>query len=309
MRPQTPPYITFCCLLAAVIVLLTGCSKDEGFDETKTAEITLRTDVWRMMDATRATTFDNQAALQTEGAFTCAVYNAETTTPYINATSVNWDGTASKWEFSDGKHYWPASGSLDFFAYMPAAAPSYITGLTYTTARAPQFSCTSLPMTPDGQSATEEFIYALTTGQSKAGQGNSGVTLTFQHPFARIKLQLSESQEDIHINSITLKSIKNNGDYVHGTGWTPSGDATNFVFTLNNDYKANHDFGTYLMMPQNWAGEIEVDADWNVWGVSKNHTVSATVPTTWQSGYSYTYTITITETDLKVDIAKFTEQW
>lgn len=309
MRPQTPPYITFCCLLTAVLVLLAGCSKDEGFDETKTAEITLQTDVWRIMDATRATTFDNQAALQTKGTFTCAVYNAETTTPYINATSVNWDGTASKWEFSDGKHYWPASGSLDFFAYMPAAAPSYITGPTYTTARAPQFTCTSLPMTPDGQSATEEFIYALTTGQSKAGQGNSGVTMTFQHPFARIKLQLSESQEDIHINSITLKSIKNNGDYVHGTGWTPSGDATNFVFTLNNDYEANHDFGTYLMMPQNWAGEIEINADWNVWGVSKNHTVSATVPTTWQSGYSYTYTITITETDLKVDIAKFTEQW
>ena len=63
------------------------------------------------------------------------------------------------------------------------------------------------------------------------------------------------------------------------------------------------------MIPQTWAGEIEVEAVWNVWGESKTNTVTATVPTTWVAGRSYTYTFNITETDLVVNTSKYTEQW
>lgn len=328
MRPQTPPYITFCCLLTAVLVLLAGCSKDEGFDETKTAEITLQTDVWRIMDATRATTFDNQAALQTKGAFTCAVYNAETTTPYINATSVNWDGTASKWEFSDGKHYWPASGSLDFFAYMPAAAPSYITGPTYTTARAPQFVCTGLPMTYNSENTAagqgsdlKEFLCALTTGQNKAGQGNSGVTMTFKHPFARIKFQLKESHRDVKVNAITFKGLKTGGTCTfNGTAtWsslTPADATADLEAFLNQECYSNPDTPVtlgpasgFLVVPQEWEGNIVVSADWVDWGESFGHIVRTTVPTEWEAGYTYTYTFNINTKELVVSTTKYTEQW
>ena len=64
------------------------------------------------------------------------------------------------------------------------------------------------------------------------------------------------------------------------------------------------------MIPQEWTGGIDVNATWDVWGVTKNHDVSTTLSSiTWQAGYSYTYTFTITETDLTVNVAKFTEQW
>lgn len=317
MRPQTPPYITFCCLLTAVLVLLAGCSKDEGFDETKSAEITLRTDVWRMMegslagarqaasglaDATRAATFDNQTALRTEGAFTCGVFNNNTMTPYVNYTRVDWDGTSSKWTFSDGKHYWPASGSLDFFAYMPAGAPAYITSLSYA-AQCPTFSCTGMPMTDAAQGSLQEFVYALQTGQNKASQGSTGVTMTFLHPFTRIKLVWADyDHTGITIESITLKGIKNNGDYAHGIGWTPKGDNVSFTAT-------GLDGTWFLMVPQSWGGEIEVKAKWNDWGDVLEHTLTTTAATDWEAGTSYTYSFRISPTDLMVSTSKYTEQW
>ena len=282
--------------------LLAGCSGSDGEEALKGEDsqtISLRADIWRMMEGTRATTYDDQTALRAEG-FTCYVYQANSTTPYISGSTVNWSST--EWLFADGKHYWPATGSLDFFAYLPATPPAYITTVDYSTARTPVLTCTALPVTPATQSSSlKEFVYALTTDQSKAGQGASGVTLTFQHPFARIYLQEGTIPSTVTLNSITLSSIKNNGTYTHGTGWTPSGDNTNFSAT---------DFGgPYLVVPQAFGGTVEVSATWDEWGVSTLHNLVASVPTTWQPGYSYTYTISISGTDLKVDIEKFTEQW
>ena len=175
------------------------------------------------------------------------------------------------------------------------------------------FECMNIFVNNGGQSSDyREFIYGLVAGQNKTNAG-SGVGLTFQHPFARIKLQFSESQENIQINTITLKSIKNNGSYIHSTGWTPSGEATNLVLTFEGNaanFKANDEIGTYLMIPQEWTGGIDVNATWNVWGESQTKTVSTTLSSiTWQRGNSYTYTFTVTPTDLIVNTSKFTEQW
>ena len=306
-------------LIVLAAGLLAGCSGSDAGDvpeEKDSQAIRLDADIWQMMAGipakapTRATTYDNATALQAAAHFHCYAYDANTTTVYdgIN-TTVDWNGTMNQWIFSGGAiHRWPATGSLDFFAYMPATPPAYITDLTYA-ARNPQFGCTSLPMTKAGQDAITEFVYALVTDQNKATQGSTGVTLTFQHPFARIKLQTSSTQETININTITLKGIKANGTYTVFSRWTPTGDATNFVATIDEECSASAALGTYIMIPQSWAGEIEVNATWNEWGEPTEHTVTATVPTTWEAGRSYTYTLTITPTDLLVDTAKFTEQW
>lgn len=313
-------------LLATLLLLITAfvlsaCSSDDTNTTPNAAndsEIRFDVGVWNMMEGTRATTFDGGTL--TSGSFICTAYDANTTTvnsvANISGTTVNWNSTNSSWEFNGGSRYWPASGSLDFFAYMPATLPSYITvGPNYSAEHDVTFTCTSLPMTHATQgNELKELVYAMALGQDKAGtnaitQPTPGqVALTFQHPFSRIKLQLSSTQAAIHINTITLKSIHNNGSYSHTGGWTPSGDA-NFVATLDADFSANDDIGTFIMIPQTWAGEIEVEAVWNVWGESKTNTVTATVPTTWVAGRSYTYTFTISETDLKVDTEKFTEQW
>lgn len=297
-------------MLLATGFIFSACSNDDTTptpNNTPNSEISLNADVWRMMEGTRATTFDGTSDLQSLAHFYCAVYNAGTLTPYFTPGQVSY--SESQWTFDSGKHYWPAEGSLDFFAYAPYGGVSYISDLTYAATANLTFNC-ALPMTNAEQAdnVLGEFVYDIKNGRNKSNSA-SGVTLSFQHPFARIKLQLSSTQAAIHINTITLKSIKNNGSYSHTSGWTPSDPATNFVATLNGDCEANDDLGTFIMIPQSWAGEIEVNADWTVWGEDGTHTVTASAPTTWHPGYSYTYTFTITATDLKVDTSKFTEQW
>lgn len=305
-------------LLSATVCMLTACSSDDtnttSSPTNNPAEISFMADVWKMAEGTRAATYDN-AYLQSQG-FVCTAYNAGTATlnteANINETSVTWNNEDSRWVFYGGPRYWPATGDLDFFAYAPASG-SCIIDLIYSSGPQVTFSCSALPVTSSGQSSVTEFVYALTEGQNKTNAA-SGVSLSFIHPFTLIKLQLAAGHPAIHINTITFKSIKNNGSYNTGT-WTPSGDPTDFVWTFNADYD-NHESvntlalgGSYLVIPQNWTGEIEVEAVWNVWGESKTNTVTATVPTTWVAGRSYTYTFTISETDLKVDTEKFTEQW
>ena len=65
----------------------------------------------------------------------------------------------------------------------------------------------------------------------------------------------------------------------------------------------------YMVVPQTFTGDIEVVAKWTDWGEDINHTVTATVPTTWQPGYTYTYTFNIINGDLVVNSEKYTEQW
>ena len=326
----------FIALWLLSTLLITACSND-GADgsgvtnpnEQTSEEIRLNIKNWQVMQGAprRAQTYNGESDLknETEG-FRCFIYNGNSTTSYNSneGSVVKWNLSTSKWEFQDGKHYWPMSGNLDFFAYMPATKPSYISNFSYTTARNPQFICTNLPMTynsasPEaGQgSGLQEFIYAMVTDQNKAGQGEAGVELTFAHPFARIKLKLSSTQANIHINSITFKNLKKSGTCsFNGTtsSWTPTGDATNFVVTLNADCTANDVLGTdYIMIPQAWSGVIEVNASWNDWGDTPvEHTVTATLPAeqrTWAPGTSYTYTFTISPDDLTVNTMNFTEQW
>lgn len=296
-------------MMLAVVMLLPGCSNDPASEEGDPDEIRFNADVWRVMEGTRAVTYDYPDGLQTEGSFTCAVYQANTTTAYIAPTTVTWDG--SQWEFSDGKHYWPATGSLDFFAYMPATPPGYVSDLTCTASHNVSFTCTDLPVANQAADL-KEFVYAVTPGQSKAGQGASGVKLTFKHPFARIKLQWAGAPYDhsgITINSVKLKGVRQSGAYDDANStapWTLTGTAADFTV---NSLAENGDAVPYLVIPQAWAGAIEVNAIWTDWGEQMPHVVTATSATTWEPGYSYTYTFTITEKDLLVNVDKFTEQW
>ncbi len=317
-------------------MLLAGCSKDDGNSVQQAGgeaqEICVQTNLTKMLDGTRATTYDDAAGLQAEAHFTCTAYNAGTLTEYIPTTTVDWNST--QWQFNNGAshYYWPlpasnggAWPSLDFFGYMPSAAnlsteAPYIGSINYTAEHNVTFTCSGLPMTNAEQgSSLKEFMFGMALDQNY-GNAAAGVPLTFQHPFARIKLQLAASHPDITINSITFKSIKNNGDYDHSETpkWTTTGVATDFVLSLSdaaaifdNNPASPTQIGTdFIMIPQDWTGVIEVNADCLFWGEKKNYSsLTTTVPTDWQPGYSYTYTFNISPDDLIVNIAKFTEQW
>ena len=333
MRQKTfqTRYISY--VLLALTCLLTACSGGGSSSEEldppapnptpnptpENQEIKLNASVWNMMEGMRASTYDDQAAIQTEGHFTCTVYQANTTTPYINTTTVDWNGDpTNKWLFSDGKHYWPATDNLDFFAYMPKeeSKPSYITSVTYavngTPAPAPYFTCTNLPIAFTTADATQEFIWALTTGQNKTEQGATGVTMTFKHPFARIKFKLSAaSGEHVKVNSITISNVYRDGvctiDNTGASIWSAlSNNTGNLV--ISGD-PATDDDAAYLVIPNNYGSQtLTVNATWDDWSVVTKD-VTASVTFNWVAGSSYTYTLTLSKYALKVDTSKYTEQW
>lgn len=322
--------IAICGVLLTACVLLASCSGSDGDATEAPATTTVADDnsirfnagVWRMIQGAprRATTYDNAAALQgeTEG-FRAFIYNAGTTTSYNSGSGsvVKWE--TDKWVIQDGKHYWPASGNLDFFAYMPATKPTYITSFTYAVngdpAPVPYFTCGDLPraaLTP--ADVTKEFVWAQTTGQNKVGQGASGVTMTFKHPFALVKFKLSAaSGSNVTVNSITIPDVYRDGTCtLTGTGntavstWSSFSDAGNLVISGT---PATNDDAVYLVIPNNYGSKtLTVNATWNDWSnVTKD--VSTSVTFDWAVGYCYTYTLTLSKYALKVDAEKFTEQW
>ena len=320
--------LKYIALWLLVTLLASACSKDgaDGNEVTNRneakKEIGIKPDVWKMAEGTTRTTFYTNSDLAT---FKCAAYNENTMTAYIVPVDVYKSG--DNWIITGRPYYWPASGNLDFFAYMPATPPSYITaGPTYTATSTPSithtisFTCSDLPMNNAGQgSDLKEFMFGMALGRNEENAG-TGVPLQFQHPFARIKLQLAASHPNVTINSITFRSIKNNGNYNHSARpkWSTTGDATDFELTLegaaavfDNNSTAKQIGDDYIMIPQDWTGVIVVNADCLYWGEKKNYpSLTTTVPTDWQPGYSYTYTFSISPDDLKVGTtSQFTEQW
>jgi len=315
--------LKYIALWLLVTLLASACSKDgaDGNEVTNRneakKEIGIKPDVWKMAEGTTRTTFYTNSDLAT---FKCAAYNENTMTAYIDPVDVYKSG--DNWIITGRPYYWPASGNLDFFAYMPATKPSYITaGPTYTAEHNVTFTCSGLPMTNAGQgSSLKEFMFGMALGQNGENAG-SGVPLQFQHPFARIKLQLAASHPNVTINSITFRGIYNNGNYNHSASpkWSTTDVATDFTVTLsdaaaifdNNPASPTQISTDFIMIPQDWTGVIVVNANCLYWGEKKNYpSLTTTVPTNWQPGYSYTYTFSISPDDLKVGTtSQFTEQW
>lgn len=308
---------------ALTVALLAGCAGDSPSDIAPTpsadnTEIKVNANVWQMMEGTRATTYDSPTAIQQEGSFTCTAYAANTATEHFVSKQVNWNPTAMKWEFVEPQK-WPDNSvsysALDFFAYMPATKPAYLTtGPTYAvidsnsdgTPDTPQasFTCTL----PADQSTLKEFVWTLITGQTQAVQGSTGVALHFTHPFARVRFVLSpESGAHVTVTSVTISGVKSTGTCTFDgttTTWSDQNNAATFGGLVGTDY---------IAVPQTFAGStqtVTVEATWEEWtgGVTKTFSTNVTMAQ-WEAGKSYTYTLTLQEYALKVSTDKYTEQW
>ena len=310
--------------LLAATSLLAGCSGDDfngnGNVNGNSNNITFNTNVNGFFS--KASTYNSNDDLKTEGSFTCAAYNATTTTPYIDATTVVWNDTendgANKWQFANGiKHGWPGASALDFFAYMPAEKPTYIGEISYA-ARSAQFVCTL----PIDQSSTKEFICALAKDKTKANSP-SGVSMTFQHVFAKLIFKLDNPDTDgITINSVKITQNDSEvGVYTSGTctfngttpTWNDKGTSAAIIAKVDEPYLViPHDYSATKM-------KITVDATWTKWNKVEHVIKTATIQNVskgtgtdklmkWEAGYSYLFTLTFTPDILVVNTEKWAEQ-
>lgn len=325
--------------------LMTGCSADEPIagggvpivhpDVTPTAvtepEITFQvSDDWQNMADTRATI--TSAGALTSGSFKVFVYEDGTTNPYINAEGSTVNYVTDAWAFADGKHYWPASGNLDFFAYRPATPPSYVVP-TYTVADAdgngvadgPTLTCTNLPVNSAGQAEMQEFVYAYATAQNKTNAA-SGVALNFLHPFAVINFAIKTTHPAIYsFNSIELTKVRTNGVFTYGktTQWAHSGDVTTLEMTTNAERRgiaANANFSAeqiadmglpFIVIPQylNEASpEIIVNLQWNEGDANATTYTFNNPQLQYEAGKIYTYTLDLNHAQFNVSVDSWTAE-
>ena len=128
---------------------------------------------------------------------------------------------------SESKYYWPASGSLDFYAYSPSgnSQVNYSGYKTFT-------------VTPSTTIADQvDFVFAATMNKSKEDCGASGVPLNFRHTGAKIACNVKNS-------STTLKFD------VYGWKVGYICPAATFTFTDANTDGNNDGSGTTLTLPQ-----------------------------------------------------------
>lgn len=333
MTVKVSQYFGFFAFLMAIVCPLSGCSDDDSTPGEAAQDIHFNVDVWRVMEGTRATTFDNQAAIQEEPqGFVCFAYKDGTAERYdgIDLMAVCYE--TDHWAFQDGKtHRWP-DYALNFFCIMPAGLANTPCLYDYTAYNSstnpygysedtPRITCTDIPVAITAGSAdnTKELIYAYVANQSKYGpEGRNGVTLTFKHPFARVYFKLSAaSGPEVKVNRITIPGIYRDGLCTFNGAanpqtsvWSNLSNQANFVLSAPSSGVATDDDTPYIVIPNNYGTKtFTVNATWMEWGDEVTADISADVTVNWEAGRSYTYTLTITKYALTVDIAKFTEQW
>lgn len=273
-------------------------------------------DEWQPLPA--AATKASLAAVGELGAgsaFGVDAYLAGTATKYISAATASYRTETEDWRFTDD-YYWPMSESLDFLAWMPAdRANTCVAAPTRPAGAGPGFVCTSLPLTTAGQLTLQEFVYAWKTGQNKTSPGAAGVTLAFHHPFARISFQVTTAHQELHINTITFKGIKQTGTFQHNNpegspavppAWSGLSDPGNLVITVNSDIAAGAVFTAaqlasfglpFLVIPQTYTAtdQIEINLEWPKGSAAQ--TVTFTNPIAqWERGKSYTYSLDLSDT-------------
>ena len=222
--------------------------------------------------ATRAVTFWDIDRLKTDCDYLGTVQNYFSVTAYMDGLSdtddngkfINSSGkihvlyiesNTMPWRFCtpDGAvqhYYWPETIPLNFFAYHPCQMPLNTDGVTppdpstcitvgaYTD-RAPQLTCTALPLTNIGQASLKEFIYAYTEAITYKDYGGYA-PLTFQHPLAAVTLTLSSCFPQLKLLNVTFERVYNNGTGTCTTSsvaWTTTGALGNLSLTWDpNDF-------------------------------------------------------------------------
>lgn len=178
-------------ILAVAALGFAACSSDETTAvNEKLAEsnaISFRTSVAGNMRAAILTTSNLNS-------FKVTALNNKTETPYFA-----WDVFTKNEEgyfVSADKHYWPASGKLDFYAYSPTSV-SYGT-LTPSNYRTFSFS------PADAAENQVDFIYAATKAKQKSTDAN-GVVLNFRHACSQIVIKVKNSSNNLKFNISNCK--------------------------------------------------------------------------------------------------------
>lgn len=241
-------------ILAVAGLALASCSNDEVVQTLETSDANaisfrpLMNNVTRAADQTAST-------LQAtgKGFYVTAIHTSTDATPvvstYFDNVQFKYDGGSGTYN-SDKKYYWPASGTIDFFAYAPATDGSQLVRANSD----PSTDYKIFTVAPSTTVAEQvDFIYANTDGKSKTGAytptggsastyGAAGVPLNFRHAESKIIVKVKNSTVNdmqFEITQMKIVNVDNSATFTYnddsstgdnitdGSGTLKVGDWTN----------------------------------------------------------------------------------
>ena len=343
---------------AAFLLLLAGCSGQdmptvdkEDEPQVSDKEIALDIEGWKPLDESRATIYEDEGDFKSEasggGNFTLYAYMKESAQTFIGGARVNYQASSGRWRFYSHpnyiEYYWPQSGTVDFFAYMPwkdSGKNKNITVGSYSKNTGLSISCQMQSEITNLEDPTgQETIIAYTTGKSKT---NGSVNMHFVHPFAAVYFKLHQAHRDLTINWIQFNNVYLTGTTTLNTTtekttkiqWTiPSVNTTGtFIININKTIPTDINFngevgGPYLVMPQIFGKGTDDDLtddvtitinytwddkqDSNTTNDTKEFTRSITTSniTSWIAGNKYTYILDLGDNKEEILFKVMVEPW
>jgi hypothetical protein len=249
-------------------MLLAACSNDEVID-VKQDPITFNVTTENVARS-RAVSISTSTNLEKFTLYADYTASGETTSSTYILGDILEKGTDGKWGVVGGDRYWPADGTLDFYAVANNDENSFSLAdktVTHTV--------------NDNVAKQTDLLYAVTTGMTKSSNATDGVTLNFRHALSQIafKAKCLNDHLKVTISEVELANVKNAGTMtlpttsttdnydasatdataptVVGTWGTPSGDNKSYSFETSATLTGNNSTATDLSAKQKDGKDVD----------------------------------------------------
>ena len=189
----------FLILAAAAIVAMAACTRTEVIESAKDQNAINFNAFFHKATKANLTTASNITAFEVTAMLDGA--------SYFNDVAVTRNDAA--WTYSPIQ-YWPATGTLDFFAWAPTATGTGITKVAYN----------DFVVAPAQDAASQyDFVVARTQGSRNAESGNSaktGVTINFRHAMSQIDVKVYNANKNLQYDIYGWKvcGVDVDGEYL-----------------------------------------------------------------------------------------------
>lgn len=254
-------------LSAVVALTLAGCASQEEFDNS--LEMTFNAFSLKSQSKALIPTTGLYPTTETFGVFANYLNDQKTwDTDYAEAISyfedeIKYQSSRNpKVWAADKKYYWPAVGSVTFFAYSPfSVSANYETGKGIT-------------LSDYAVDQDEDFMVAA-PAKDKTMNDNTGVTgvdIVFGHKLSLVDFKIKTKEDystdgwTIKVKEIKLSNIYSQGDYqqISATAndvWSDQSELTSYTFTADDAAKGGQEATkTAAVYKSTWRNGTESDA-------------------------------------------------
>ena len=190
----------FFVIAVAAVAAMASCSKTDLIETANDQNAINFNAFFHKATKANLTTSDNIAAFEVT-----AMLNSAT---YFEAVAVS-KNSESKWTYSPVQ-YWPATGTVDFFAWAPTATGTGITKSAYN----------DFVVAPAQDAESQyDFVVARTQGTKDATTGNGAkydVTINFRHAMSQIDVKVFNGNKNLQYDIYGWKvcGVEVDGEYI-----------------------------------------------------------------------------------------------